>query len=68
MDSVASHNMTTNLSNLSIHSEYDGTDEVVLGDGSGLQVSHTRSLSFISPTRIFHLKDTLCVPEIKKKN
>ena len=67
VDSAASHNMTTNLSNLSIHSEYDGTDEVVLGDGSGLQVSHTGSLSFISPTRIFHLKDTLCVPEIKKK-
>ncbi|KAJ0051870.1 hypothetical protein Pint_02001 [Pistacia integerrima] len=27
--------MTTDLSNLSIHSEYDGTDEVVIGDGSG---------------------------------
>jgi hypothetical protein len=67
VDSAASHNMTTNLSNLSIRSEYDGTDKVVLGDGSGLQVSHTGSLSFISPTCIFHLKDTLCVPEIKKK-
>ncbi|KAF8393130.1 hypothetical protein HHK36_021371 [Tetracentron sinense] len=36
VDSAASHNMTTDLSNLSIHSEYDGTDEVVIGDGSGL--------------------------------
>ncbi|KAF5471397.1 hypothetical protein F2P56_008203 [Juglans regia] len=35
VDSAASHNMTTDLSNLSIHSEYDGTDEVVIGDGSG---------------------------------
>jgi hypothetical protein len=67
VDSAASHNMTTNLSNLSIQSEYDGTDEVVFGDGSGLQVSHIGSLSFISHTRIFHFKDTLCVPEIKKK-
>ncbi|GMY32168.1 Retrovirus-related Pol polyprotein from transposon RE2 [Fagus crenata] len=35
LDSAASHNITGDLSNLSIHSEYDGTDEVILGDGSG---------------------------------
>ncbi|RVW27791.1 Retrovirus-related Pol polyprotein from transposon RE2 [Vitis vinifera] len=35
LDSAASHNITGDLQNLSIHSEYDGTDEVVLGDGSG---------------------------------
>ncbi|KAJ0020732.1 hypothetical protein Pint_31511 [Pistacia integerrima] len=58
--------MTTDLSNLSIHSEYDGTDEVVIGDGSGLPVSHIGSLSFASPSCIFHLRDTLCVPTIKK--
>lgn len=67
VDSVASHNMTTNLSNLSIHSEYDGTNEVVIGDGSSLSISHVGSLSFKSSNRIFHLKDTLCVPTIKKK-
>lgn len=58
--------MTRDLSNLSIHSEYDGTDEVVIGDESGLPVSHVGSLSFTSSNRIFHLKDTLCVPTIKK--
>ncbi|KAE8728752.1 hypothetical protein F3Y22_tig00004072pilonHSYRG00090 [Hibiscus syriacus] len=35
MDSAASHNITGDLKNLSIHSEYDGTDKVVLDDGSG---------------------------------
>ncbi|KAE8660043.1 hypothetical protein F3Y22_tig00116959pilonHSYRG00508 [Hibiscus syriacus] len=35
LDSAASHNITGVLSNLSIHSEYDGTGEVTLGDGSG---------------------------------
>ena len=40
LDSVASHNITGDLSNLSIHSKYDGTNEVVLSDGSGLAVSH----------------------------
>ncbi|KAF5462750.1 hypothetical protein F2P56_018733 [Juglans regia] len=66
IDSAASHNMTTDLSNLSIHSEYDGTDEVVIGDGSGLPISHVGSLSFISSNRVFHLRDTLCVPTIQK--
>ncbi|KAF5451883.1 hypothetical protein F2P56_026943 [Juglans regia] len=44
VDSTTSHNMTIDLSNLSIHSEYDGTDEVVIGDGSGLPVSHVGSV------------------------
>ena len=52
--------------NFSIHSKYDGTDEVVIGDGSGLHVSHIGSLDLKSPTRTFHLNDTLCVPNIRK--
>ena len=66
LDSAASHNMTTDLSNLSINYEYDGTDEVVIGDGSGLPVSHIGSLSLASSNRVFHLRDTLCVPTIQK--
>ena len=45
LDSAASHNIMGDLSNLSIHSECDGTDEVILGDGSGLAVSHIGSLA-----------------------
>jgi transposase InsO family protein len=63
VDSAASHNMTTELSSLLINSEYDGTDEVVIGDGSGLPVSHIGSLSLASSNRVFHLRDTLCVHE-----
>lgn len=59
--------MKTNLSNLSIHFEYDGTDEVVIIYKSGLPISHVDSLSFQSPNRVFHLRDTLCVPTIQKK-
>lgn len=58
--------MTTDLSNLSIHFEYDGTDEMVIGDELGLSVSRVGSLSFVSPNRVFHLCDTLCVLTIKK--
>ena len=67
VDSATYHNMITGLSNLSINSEYDGTDEVVIGDGSGLPVSHIGSLSLASSNRVFHLRDTLCVPTIQKK-
>ncbi|GMY39318.1 Retrovirus-related Pol polyprotein from transposon RE2 [Fagus crenata] len=35
LDSAASHNITGDLSNLSIHSKYDGTDEVILRNGLG---------------------------------
>ena len=64
LDLTASHNITGDLSNLSIHSEYDGTDEVILGDGSGLAVSHIGSLTLHSPHRTFTLRDTLCVPNL----
>lgn len=64
LDSAASYNITSDLQNLSIHSEYDSTDEVVLGDGSGLAVSHVGSLAIHSPNRTFILRDTLCVPNL----
>ncbi|RVW68219.1 Retrovirus-related Pol polyprotein from transposon RE2 [Vitis vinifera] len=62
LDSAASHNITGDLQNLSFHSEYDSTDEVVLGDGSGLAVSHVGSLAIHSPNRTFILRDTLYEP------
>jgi len=60
--------MTTNLSNLMINFEYDGTDEVVMGDGSGLPVFHIGSLSLKSSNHVFHLCNTLCVPTIHKNH
>ena len=56
--------MTIVLSNLMINSEYDGIDEVVIGDGSGLPISHIGSLSHESSNHVFHLRDTLYVPNI----
>ena len=66
LDSAASHNITGDLANLSVHSEYDGTDEVILGDGSGLAVSHVGSLALHSLNQTFILCDTLCVPNLCK--
>lgn len=59
--------VTSDLKNLSRNSEYDGTDEVRLGDGSGLPVSHVGTMTFYSSSRPFHLHETLCVPEIQQK-
>ena len=66
LDSATSHNITGDLSNLSIHSEYDGTDEVILGDGSTLAVSHIGSMALYSPPHTFTLCDTLYVPNLCK--
>ena len=66
IDSGVSHNIIGDLANLSIHFEYNDTDEVVIGDGSGLHVSHVGSLVLKSPTHTFHLNDTICVPNIRK--
>ena len=55
------------LNNLSIHSEYDGTDKVILGDGSSLAISHIGYVALQSPLRTFTLRDTLYVPNLCKK-
>ena len=65
-DSTISHNITFDLANLSIHSEYDGQDEVVLGDDTGLQVANIGSTTISSPSRSLTLKETLHVPLIQK--
>ena len=66
MDFAASHHITSDLTNLLIHSQYNGTDEVVIGDGSGLQVTHVGSMPLNSLSKSFLLHNTLCVPNIYK--
>ncbi|KAL5858239.1 hypothetical protein ACOSQ3_005697 [Xanthoceras sorbifolium] len=45
LDSGASHHVTTDLSNLSLHAPYTGSDDVMIGDGTGLSITHTNSIS-----------------------
>ncbi|XP_042944757.1 uncharacterized protein LOC122278642 [Carya illinoinensis] len=59
-ENKGSHNITGDLENLSIHYKYDGTDEVMLDDGTCLTVSHIGSLTLKSPQKRFYLRDTLC--------
>nr|CAN65956.1 hypothetical protein VITISV_009071 [Vitis vinifera] len=48
------------------HASTTGSDDVMIGDGTGLLISHTGSASLPSSTTTFTLNDALCVPSMKK--
>ncbi|KFK24318.1 hypothetical protein AALP_AAs44684U000100, partial [Arabis alpina] len=41
LDSGASHHISSDLSNLSLHAPYNGGEDVVIGNGTGLNITHT---------------------------
>ena len=67
LDSGASHHVTTDLSNLSLHTPYTGYDDIMIGDGTSLPISHTGSTSLKTPSTTFTLNNVLSVPNMKKK-
>ena len=40
MDTGASHHVAGNLTNLSLHQPYEGLNDILLGDSSGLEITH----------------------------
>lgn len=64
MDSGASHHITSDPANLSMHSPYTGGDDVVIADGQRLQITHTGSSFIPSPHRRLTLSNILRVPSI----
>ena len=66
MDSGATHHLTSDLHNMSLQQPYLGDDSVMIGDGSGLPITHTGSISLPSTARNLFLNNVLCVPNIKK--
>lgn len=66
MDVGVSHYITYDLSNLSNHSEYDGADEVILGDGSGLKVTHIGSSTLSCDSQNLKFENTLSVSSLHK--
>ncbi|CAL1403686.1 unnamed protein product [Linum trigynum] len=67
LDSAASHHVTSELGNLSLYSDYTGPDEILVGDGTGLQITHIGSTTLHNSSSYFHLDDVLCAPAIKRK-
>ncbi|OMO62750.1 hypothetical protein CCACVL1_22657 [Corchorus capsularis] len=64
LDSGASDHVTADLKNLSISTEYDGTEAIQIGDGSGLNITHKGDTKIVTPDHSFKLQEVLCVPQM----
>ena len=62
LDSGASHHVINNLSNLSLHAPYDGTEKLLVGDGMGLHISHIGTMNLFN----LQLNNVLVVPTMTK--
>ena len=56
----------SDLSNLSLHSPYQGSDDVMIDDESALPITHTGSTTIPTSSRTFILQNVLCVPSMQK--
>ncbi|WKA01920.1 hypothetical protein VitviT2T_020169 [Vitis vinifera] len=66
LDSGASHHVTADLSNLFLYTPYTVSDDIMIGDGSSLPITHTGSTSFTTHNTSFKLDNVLCVPSMRK--
>ena len=69
LDSGATNHITSDINNLSIRSNYKGTDKLIVGNGHKLDISHvgdTLVQSHTQPFKKLHLKNILHVPQITK--
>ncbi|KAL6311733.1 hypothetical protein AAG906_020728 [Vitis piasezkii] len=66
MDSSASHHVIGDLTNLSHQQPYEGPDDILLGNGLGLEITHTGSSKLLATSKSFCLSNVLCVPSIKQ--
>ncbi|KAL6347777.1 hypothetical protein AAG906_026306 [Vitis piasezkii] len=74
VDSGASHHVTGDLTNLSHHQPYEGPDNIILGDGSGLEITYTGSsnslllLSLFVCLMCYDLKTGACLTQGRSKD
>jgi hypothetical protein len=65
MDTGASHHITQDLQQLSLAQPYQGSDQVQVGDGTGLKISHTGQTFISTPKKSLCLKNVLHVPNVQ---
>ena len=63
VDSGATHHVTNDLANLALHHPYTGPDALFMGNGSGLNIYHSRTL-LLNDLSLSH---ALCVPSMQQK-
>ncbi|RZR80952.1 hypothetical protein BHM03_00007073 [Ensete ventricosum] len=66
MDSEASFHITSDLQNLSLHNSYGGNDDIIIGDGKQLPITHNGSTILNLHTLNFILDNVLYTPHIKQ--
>ncbi|RVW14595.1 Retrovirus-related Pol polyprotein from transposon RE2 [Vitis vinifera] len=66
LDNGTSHHVTIDLHNLSMHTPYNGSDDIMIGDGSGLSITHIGSSFLHTPHNTFKLNNVLYVLAMKK--
>ena len=66
MDSGATHHITNALDNLHLNHPYHGRDELLVGDGTGLSITHTGKTSINTSSHSLQLPHVLHVPKISK--
>ncbi|KAF3635086.1 putative lysM domain receptor-like kinase 4-like [Capsicum annuum] len=62
MDSGTTHHLTSDLDNLSIHTEYHCPEEVTLGNGSNLPILYIGKGSFSISGKLYALENLLLIP------
>ena len=66
LDSGASYHVTNDLSNLALHHPYDGSEEIVIGNGMGIPISHIGSLCLPTASKPLKLNSVLCAPSMAR--
>lgn len=66
MDLGVSHHITFDLPNLSIHSEYNDCNDIIVGDGNNILIRHAGFVMLSTPKHLFAINNVLCAPHIKR--
>ncbi|KAG6649938.1 hypothetical protein CIPAW_06G008700 [Carya illinoinensis] len=62
VDSGANSHISASLENLTMQQPYEGNDQVAIGNGSGLNITHTSTSSFKTRNSLLHFKNILHCP------
>lgn len=65
MDTSASHHITQDLQQLSLTNPYPRSDQVMVGDGTGLNITHIGHTFLHTPSKQLILDKVLRVPNIQ---
>lgn len=65
MDIGASHHVTQDLQQLTLANPYPGSDQVMVGDGTGMNITHIGNTSLHTPIKPLILNQVFRVPNIQ---